>query len=376
MKIFFTAVLSFLILIFVVVAGKELYDVYIEDKPKVKREEKKEEIQKISLVMVGDALIHKSVYMDAKTDDNNYDFRYIFEYIEPIIKTHDLAFYNQETIIGGKQLGFSSYPRFNTPEEFADAMVEIGFNVVSLANNHSLDKGENGIINSINYWKNKNVLTAGTYLSIEDKENKEIKEKNGISYTLLAYTTNTNGLHVPDGKEYLVNVFNYEKAKDDIIRLRDKVDLLLVSMHWGDEYTNEPNKQQKQIAHFLASLNVDIIIGHHPHVIQPIEYIEGTLVFYSLGNFLSAQIGVDRLTGMICSLDISKITNEGQVKINFSDINVNLIYTYYRDWKDFKIIPFDMITYEQLGNYEYIYEKYSSIVTSLEDSVKVANLNE
>jgi poly-gamma-glutamate capsule biosynthesis protein CapA/YwtB (metallophosphatase superfamily) len=326
--------------------------------------------------MVGDALIHASIYKDAQKTNDSYDFRYIFEYVKSNIADYDLAFYNQETIIGGKELGYSAYPRFNTPQEFGDAMVELGFNLISLANNHTLDKGETGIIHSLNYWKTKAVLTAGSYMSDEEKNGKRIETKNEISYTLLAYTTHTNGLKVPNGKDYLVNVFSYDKVKSDVEKLRDKVDVLIVSMHWGDEYTNIPNKQQRDIANFLASLNVDIIIGHHPHVIQPIEFIGNTLVFYSLGNFVSAQIGVDRLTGMMCSLKITKRVEKEEKHINFSDINATLIYTYYKDWANFKIIPFNIISNDYLIGYRQVYDKYSKIVTSMEESITVTKLRD
>jgi poly-gamma-glutamate synthesis protein (capsule biosynthesis protein) len=122
----------------------------------------------ISLIMAGDALIHKTIYEDVKISDNSYNFKSIFTYIKPIVKDYGLAFYNQETILGGTSLGLGKYPLFNTPQEFGDAMIDAGFNIVSQANNHSLDKGEEGIISSINYWSNKYVLTAGTYSSFND----------------------------------------------------------------------------------------------------------------------------------------------------------------------------------------------------------------
>ncbi len=329
----------------------------------------------LSLLMVGDALIHGSVYKDAKIGNDDYDFSHMFDYIRPIIKNYDLAFYNQESIIGGNHLGFSSYPCFNTPHQFADLMVDMGFNMVSLANNHSLDKGEAGIINSTNYWQTKDVLTAGTYLSYDDKYKDKIKVKNNISYALLSYTTTTNGLKVPAGKDYLLDTFDYNKAKADIERIRDKVDLLIVSMHWGYEYINTPANEQKEIANFLSSLGVDIVIGHHPHVIQPIEYIEGTLVIYSLGNFISAQEGVDRLTGLMVSLKINKEEDKDKTIINLSDVEATLIYTYYRNWANFKLIPFDQLTINILPNYEMIYYKYDKIITSMEDSILVTKLN-
>lgn len=369
LPIFLTIILGLTLIIFT--SERESLDKkreHFKPKPKIKE-------SSLSLLMVGDALIHASLYNDAKRGTDDYDFSHMFEHIRPVVENHDLAFYNQETIIGGNHLGFSSYPCFNTPHQFADLMVEMGFNMVSLANNHSLDKGEVGIINSNNYWQTKDVLTAGTYLSDDDKFKDNIKIKNDISYSLLSYTTNTNGLKVPSGKEYLLDTFDYDKASSDIERIRDKVDLLIVSMHWGEEYTNTPTANQKEIAQFLSSLGVDIIIGHHPHVIQPIEYLDGTLVFYSLGNFISAQIGVDRLTGLMASLKVNKTENDGLVTINFSDLEATFLYTYYRNWANFKLIPFDQLTTDVLTNYEEVYNKYNKIVTSMEDSIMVTKLN-
>ena len=153
---------------------------------------KKEEMD-ASLVMVGDALIHSTVYNDAYTGDG-YDFKPMLKEIKPLIKDYDLKYYNQETILGGTELGLSNYPRFNSPYEVGDAFIDAGFNLVSLATNHTMDKGEQGVINSLNYWNSKDdVYMAGSYLSFEDRDKPVIKEINGITYSFFSYTTWTNG---------------------------------------------------------------------------------------------------------------------------------------------------------------------------------------
>ena len=241
----------FLLLIFILVFivwsfRNETRSVSVKEK-QIKDKEittKQEDTNKLSMVMVGDCLIHRFVYTDAKNSDGSYSFSKMFTEVEPLIKNHDLAFYNQESNIGGKSLGLSAYPRFNSPEEIGDDMVDLGFNLVSLANNHTMDKGEQGVINSVNYWKTKpGVYYTGQALSEEDREsNIKIKEKNGIKYAFFAYTTVTNGLLPPSGKEYLTNIYSKEKAKADIDKVKDKVDLIIVSMHWGEEYTTNPNE--------------------------------------------------------------------------------------------------------------------------------------
>ena len=240
------------------------------------------------MIMAGDALIHNGVYSDAHLGNNKYEFKPMFEEIKPFVQEYDLAFYNQETIIGGKELGLSTYPRFNSPEEIGDALVDAGFNIVSLANNHTLDRGEKAILNSWDYWQKKKVVIAGSYPSQEERDKIRVYEKNNIRYTLLAYTTSTNGLKTPNGKEYLVNVYSDEIVKEDIEKVRDKVDVVMVSMHWGIEYTHTPTEEQKDCNIYFFRCRY--YYWNHPHVIQPIELLV-ILVIYSLGNFISAQIG-------------------------------------------------------------------------------------
>lgn len=341
--------------------------------------------KKLSLVMVGDNLIHDKIYNYAYKN-GKYDFSSIFEFMKPVIQKYDLAYYNQETILGGSDIGLSSYPAFNSPFEAGDAMIDTGFNLVSLATNHTLDRGEVAVINSSNYWNKKDsVMAVGSYNSLEERNKIQIKEVNGIKYTMLNYTYGTNGIPVPGGKDYLVNIWpvsgsnpdndnkyqEYKKiVKEDIDRVKDKVDLLMVAMHWGIEYQYEPNSYQIDAAKYLESLGVDIIIGTHPHVIQPVTYINDTLVIYSLGNFLSAHEVIDmgNRVGLMSMVDVT--LKDG--KIELSNLNNELLYTYYTsDYRDFKIIPFSMINDSYLSNYKDVYNKYKSIVVNLDKSINV-----
>ena len=348
----------------------------------------------ISLIMAGDNLINDKLYNAAKKDDGSYDFKSMYSYIKDIVKNYDLAYYNQETILGGSEIGVSSYPAFNSPYEVGDATIDTGFNLVSLATNHTLDRGEKAIINSLNYWNNKsNVLTSGSYLSNNDRNKVNIKEVNNITYTMLNYTYGTNGIKVPGGKEYLVNIWpctgnntdndtKYQEykevVKEDILRVRDKVDLLIVAMHFGVEYTHVPTNYQIDMAEFLSSLGVDIIIGTHPHVIMPITYINDTLVIYSLGNFLSAQDtnnDYNTTVGLLSSIKITKnIDKDNNSSIKLSDLNNELIYTTNKD--GYKIIPFsnpDIKDY--LNDYERVYNKYANIVRSIDSSININSLS-
>lgn len=323
--------------------------------------ETKDETKKMSLVAVGDCLIHGAVYMDAKTGTDTYDFSDMISLVKPMIENYDLKYYNQETIIGGKNLGVSHYPRFNSPDEIGDNMVDLGFNLVSLANNHALDKDEAGILYSNEYWKGKNVITAGTYSSSEMRDDIKVYEQNGIKYAFLAYTTSTNGLNVPAGKDYLINVYSDEQAKEDIDKIKDKVDVIIVSMHWGDEYVFEPTESEKEIAQYLSSLGVNLIIGSHPHVIQPVGYVNDTLVIYSLGNFLSGQrpMGIDKTIGLLVGMDI--VVKDD--KVTFENIEKSLLYTYSttRD-TNYKVYPFKDLNDSILSGYQELETKYMAIV--------------
>lgn len=316
--------------------------------------------KKLSMITAGDALIHSSVYQDAYVYGNTYDFTKMIPSIKNLIKDYDLKFYNQETIIGGKDLGVSTYPCFNSPDEIADAMLDAGFNMVSLANNHTLDRGSRAVMYSTQqYWPTKDVMVAGSYDSFENRDRIQVREMNGIKYTLLAYTTTTNGLSTGAGKEYMVNVYDPELVKADIERVRPYTDVIMVSMHWGEEYTATPVYSQKQIAQYLASLGVNVIIGTHPHVIEPIEYIGDTLVIYSLGNFISAQIGIDRLVGAMVSYDIVK-KDDNSIKIE--NVKANLIYTYYNNFRNYYVYPFTELNTNILYDYVALHEKYSNIL--------------
>lgn len=362
-----------------------------ENKPK----ESQEETYKLSMVMVGDNLIHSSIYNEANRNANydGYDFKPMITMIKDKVKGYDLAYYNQETILGGSELGLSDYPTFNSPYEAGDAMLDAGFNMVSLATNHTIDRGEKAVLNSCEYWDSKtDVLTAGSYCSEEERNEIKVMEKNNITYTMLNYTYGTNGIAIPKGKDYLVNVWpmdynadygvGYEAFKEtireDVERVRDKVDVLIVAMHWGVEYTHTPTKYQKDAAEFLASLGVDIVIGTHPHVVQPVEWIDDTIVFYSLGNFISAQDQKDnynKMVGLMSSLDITKTVKGDDVDIKIDNINNELIYTRHIGYRDFKVIPFSEMNSTYLSNYEEIYNKYSEVVKMYDETMPVVALS-
>ena len=385
---------------------------YFNDKePQKDNNKKKEEVIKkeepkvynASLVMVGDALIHSSVYNDANrlANWNGYDFKPQISLIKDKVSNYDIAYYNQETILGGTSLGLSDYPTFNSPQEVGDAFIDAGFNLVSLATNHTVDRGKKAVLSSREYWnKQDGVQAVGSYSSDEEKQEIEsrILEVNNIKYAMLNYTYGTNGMPVENS--YLVNLWptdtdhinnpdndtkyqNYkETVLNDIKNLRDKVDVLMVAMHWGVEYTHTPTAYEKDMAKFLADNDVDIIIGTHPHVIQPVEWIDDTIVFYSLGNFISAQYQNQGtcsyykcMVGLMSSLNITKTVYEGKTTIKIDNIENELIYTYYTGWRYFQIIPFsNELIKDKLSGYSDVYNKYADIIASDDERIKTVPL--
>lgn len=415
LKLGFKIFLIFLVICLFIILGYYGYRIYkdnsnnkVEDKNNeiINNDEEviKEEKYEASLIAVGDNLIHSSLYKDANkhANWNGYDFKPMYKYIKEIVSDYDIGYINQETILGGTELGLKDYPTFNSPQEVGDAVIDAGFNLVSLATNHTVDVGKKAVLNSCEYWKKQDgVLTAGSYCSSEERNEIKISEVNNISYTMLNYTYGTNGMPVSD--DYLVNVWptdldindpsrdikyqNYkEEVKKDIERVRDKVDLLIVAMHWGVEYTHNPTEYEKDMANYLASLDVDVIIGTHPHVIQPVTWIDDTLVIYSLGNFISAQYQNQSTctyykctVGLMSSFKIEKTVYGDEKTIKIVDISNELIYNYYNQstWRGFVVIPFsnpDISNY--LPDYKNVYNTYKEVVQRFDNSMYVVPLFE
>lgn len=322
--------------------------------------------KQMSIAMVGDSLIHGAVYYDANLTAGGgyqeYTFDHMFTYMPEMLANYDLRYVNQESIIGGKNLGIQHYPLFNSPDEIGDALVNAGFNMVSLANNHSLDQGTTGLLYSVEYWKNKGVINAGMYATEEDRDNIKIYEQNDIKFAFLSYTTVTNGLY--PAEPYYLNIYSEELVKRDVDEARRKgAEVVIVAMHWGEEYTNEPVYEERQIAEYLSSIGVNLIIGAHPHVIQPIAYVGDTLVIYSLGNFISAQhpLGINMIIGLFVGVDI--VVDDG--KVSFENLNYELLYTYCTPgYRNFSVIPFSKLDDDHLPNHDAINEEWLAIVKS------------
>ncbi len=254
------------------------------------------EVPEITLVMVGDILLHTPVAESALQEDGSYDFSAVFRQVQEDISSADLALVNQEVIIGGAELGVSGYPAFNAPYELGDALAQVGFDVVLHATNHALDKGKQGMINCLSFWQENypEIGVLGIHGSAEEQEEIYLFEQDGIRLAILNYTYGTNGIPLPGDMPYAVDLLEREKVAKDLEKAREMADFVVVCPHWGTEYVLEETSEQEEWAVFFAENGADLILGTHPHVIEPIAWTggeEGALVYYSLGNFVNWTSG-------------------------------------------------------------------------------------
>lgn len=294
---------------------------------------------------VGDLMCHGAQLSDA-TRYGGYNFSHMFNVIAPFIDYADLTFGNFETVTAGADKNFTGYPAFNTPDEFAYALKNAGFDVLTTANNHCLDRGFAGIQRTIEVLNQCGALQTGTAASEEQSDEVLVINEKGIRLAVLAYTFGTNGINPPSGKEYCVNYINLKKMKDDVNSAKNLgVDKILVFIHWGNEYERTPNLNQTKIADELFNMGVDIIFGSHPHVIQPMETRTITddngnqkkvFIIYSMGNFISNQRKRYTDNGVLVRLQLIKNNKTGISVIN----SINYIPTYVStEGNSFLVIP-------------------------------------
>ena len=289
-----------------------------------------------TLTSLGDTLCHNTQYWDAynsKTDE--YDFSYVYEDIKNYTLSSDITIGSLETTFAGKEKGYSNYPTFNTPDSLATALKDIGVDVVSLAGNHTLDYGYNGLCRTIDVFDNIGLSHLGTYKTAEDQEKILIKDVNGVKIAFINYTYGTNGIPLPSGKEFCVNLIDKDFIKKQINQAKEQnVDMIVACMHWGTEYRITANSEQKDLANFLFENGVDVILGNHPHVLEPMEKKTITLqdgttkdvfVVYALGNFTADQR--DEITRDSAILNLT-ITKNSDSKISIDKVNYVPIYMY------------------------------------------------
>lgn len=273
----------------------------------------------VTLAAVGDDLIHTQIINSAKRVKGKKTYDHLFQHIKKDIQAVDLGIINQETVLGGRKLGYSGYPRFNSPTEIGDAIVAAGFDVVLHATNHAMDKGEAGLQRTLEFWKKySNITILGVNETQEDANTVKVVEVNGIRIAMLNYTYGLNGLPLPKHRTYMVNLLDEQSIRDDIVKAKQQSDFLIVFPHWGNEYVYQPVDSQEKWTKLFLELGVDLVIGAHPHVLEPVEWVEGEnghkmLVYYSLGNYISSQTEVPRMLGGLAKVTIEKVGNQKAV---------------------------------------------------------------
>ena len=279
-----------------------------------------------TLTAIGDIMCHNTQYLDAYNDETGeYDFSYVFDDISLYTKTADICVGNLETTFAGEDVGYSSYPTFNTPDSLAYELKDIGVDVLSTAGNHALDKGFNGLSRTIDVLNKADISHLGTYKSEEEQDKTLIKYVKGIKIAFVNFTYGTNGIPIPSDKPYCVNLIDENLMKEQIdMAKQEDPDIIIACMHWGTEYKTTPNSTQEQLADFLFKNGIDIILGTHPHVLEPMEKRTVTLddgttkdgfVIYSLGNFIADQNAEYTRDSIILNIDITKHA-DGKITID------------------------------------------------------------
>lgn len=304
------------------------------------------------LIAVGDIMMHGSqIKSGYNPQTKTYNYNHFFTEVQPILSAGDWVVGNLETTLAGEAAKYTGYPLFNAPDTLADAIKQAGFNILTTANNHSLDRKEAGVLKTLENVRQRGLEPVGTDSSAEEAQEILVVEKNDISMAFLAYTYGTNGIPIPKGKDYLVALIDQDKIIADINQAEQLgFDIITVALHFGSEYQRQPNQQQKQLVKSLVEAGADIILGSHPHVVQPYEIFESeemgevrkAVAIYSMGNFVSNQRGNYKDLGVIFTVKLTKHFPDETVEIT----SVNGIPTWvHRYWENnqyqFRILPIE-----------------------------------
>lgn len=296
-------------------------------------------IKEAEISVVGDLMVHEWQINNAYDKNTaSYNFEHTFESVYKYLQNADLTVGNLETVLGGKERGYTGYPCFNTPDTFLDALKKAGFDVLTTANNHSMDKGVDALLRTIDVLDNNGMGHFGTYKSQQDRDSVFIKDVNGIKIAFVSATYGVNGIHIPEDKNYVINILSEKLITEDIKRAKsENPDFIIVMPHMGNEYESYPRDDFKNLIDSMIRAGADAVLASHPHVLQPMEYRTAALddgtsktafVTYSLANFVSSQRTVPRDTGVIVNLKLSKKDDE-KAEI----VQTNFIPTWVQ-WRD------------------------------------------
>ena len=306
----------------------------------------------VSFCAVGDNIMNTNLLDLGKsgdgTESSDYDFKQLYENIKPTIESYDIAFVNQETVLGNREsFDYAGYPSFNTPDSMADALSDTGFDVVNINSNHTYDIGTDAIVHQQEVFKSyTNLITVGSHASESDRERPRIIERNGIKIAFLSYSYGQNGyLQSQLPNDYYAVPYDESAMEEDVLRAKGAADVVIVYMHGGTEYDNEPDEWEKMVSQKVADLGVDLVIGSHAHVNQPMEWLSSTdggsqtLVVYGLGDFLSGyHNNPDCIMSGMMSCDFVR-QDDGSVTIE--NVVWHPLIEHWRDDKDTVILVRD-----------------------------------
>lgn len=299
----------------------------------------------ITLTATGDILMHNTVIAAGEQGDT-YNFDQLFAPVKHLIEAGDYASINLESALAGPSSGYTGYPLFNSPDSIATSLKNTGFDLVVTANNHILDRGFQGALRTMDVLRQAGLDTTGTFKTLEESQQFLIKDIRGVKVGYLAYSYSTNGIPVPQDKSYFYNFLDRDRIINDISALRPQVDVLVLVLHWGVEYSPMPTTEQRSLAREFFTQGADVILGSHPHVIQPLEImqIEGRqkLVIYSMGNSMGNQNGVERNSGVILSLQFTKDLLRGETVLSGYSYIPTFIQPYNLNGRRlFRVIPIE-----------------------------------
>lgn len=338
----------------------------------------------INIVGIGDSLCHSQNFKDAyDSETGTYDFSPMFKNVTKYIENATVAVGNLETTLAGEERGYSGYPTFNSPDELALDLKEMGIDILTTANNHCLDTGYNGLVSTLNTLDEYGIDHTGTSRSEEEQNTILFKDLEGIKTAFLCYTYGTNGIPIPSGRDYSVNLIDKEFMKEQLDKAKEEgAELIVVSMHWGSEYRIKQTEEQEDLAEFLIKNGADIILGNHSHVPEPMEMKEVTLddgskregfVIYSMGNFFSAQIQEYTRDTLIVNVEVRKNGQTGEITIDKANYTPVYVYDNGTNAKDrYELLDIENIISEyESGNSEYSESMYNLMKSELKKITEI-----
>ncbi len=358
-------------------------------------EEPEPDLRTVNMIVAGDITAHVPQIEQAHLGDGNYDFTPSFEIIKPYLQEGDITVGDLETAQAGPEIrsvawgvtGYTGFPEFNAPQEFSEALKKAGFNTLTMANNHTMDRGYEGLMNSLSHVRGLGIETFGAYKSQEERDTPTIIEHDGVEIAFIGYTYGLNGIPVPEGHEYCVNhtpeFQDITPVIEDINTAREHgADLVAVFPHWGNMYVSEPQPQRlRDVASQLAAAGADLIMGGHPHYIQPLEWFfnedengeeRAALAIYSLGNFLSNQHYPHNQSpfveyGALLDIDLTKNKDTGEAWISGVDYEVTWVH---RDWRH-RILPLSTVFADSPDDYNLSQSKLEELEVWYQKNIEV-----